>query len=151
MRIQIGTRVWLYGTLPVGRVVGFGEVESIHEHAPHTIWEQFGNHAGVSKEAFFRYFDGVRAGCAIVFRKVVPLERELSLNELRGLLGRFVAPQFFRRLSPGSHELALLESALHDVLPQVVEQRQSDRKLKTSVTVPMVDQLSSGECRTKDQ
>ena len=114
MRISPGTRVWLYGKLPMGGVIGFGVVHSVHEHAPTQIWERFGVHSGVSREHFFDYFRGASCGCAIVFQRIVRLQRTLGLEELREQLGRFTPPQFFRRILRDSDELRLLET----VIPQ---------------------------------
>jgi predicted transcriptional regulator len=112
VRVSPGTRVWIYGTLPVGRVVGLGEVESVEIKSPTTIWKRFGQQSGITRQGFFQYFDGTSLGCAIVFSKVVPLGRELGLAELRNQLGDFTPPQFFRRISLGSRELHILEAAL---------------------------------------
>lgn len=114
VRVLPGTRVWLYATLPVGRIVGFGEVQSVHEHSPVEIWKEFGGRAGITEDHFFDYFDGVSRGCAIVFRQVVRSQRELELSELRSSLGTFHAPQFFRKISRGSDEMRLLENALRE-------------------------------------
>lgn len=80
--------------------------------SPTTIWKRFGQQSGITRQGFFQYFDGTSLGCAIVFRKVVPLGRELGLAELRNQLGDFTPPQFFRRISHGSRELHILEAAL---------------------------------------
>jgi predicted transcriptional regulator len=112
VRVSPGDRVWIYGTLPVGKVVGLGEVEAVHVKCPIIIWKRFGQHSGITRQAFFQYFDGARHGCAIVFRSVVRLQRELALTELRNHLGTFTPPQFFRKISQGSPELQLFETAL---------------------------------------
>ena len=111
MRVPIGTRVWIYATLPSGCVGAVGEVSHVHEIPPRAIWNRFADRAGISKQAFYEYFDGSNLGYAIVFQRIVPLNRAILLDDLRRQVGSFHPPQFYKRLDPAGKELALLRVA----------------------------------------
>jgi predicted transcriptional regulator len=111
LRVPAGTRVWIYATIPNGWVGAVGEVSYIHESPPHAIWNRFADRAGISKEAFNEYFNGSDLGYAIVFHRIVPLNRAVLLSDLRRQLGSFHPPQFYKRLDPTSKALALLRVA----------------------------------------
>ena len=106
----MGTRVWIYETVPGGRVAAIAEVSAIEEASPKDIWERHGDHAAISEQEFFWYFAGVAVGCAILLDNVTALRRPLSLGELRHSLGAFAPPQFYRRLDSNGAELSLFRS-----------------------------------------
>ena len=115
VRVPVGTRVWIYETIPSGRVGAMAEVSAIDEDTPAEIWRRHRNRVGISQQAFSSYFMGAKHGCAVVFRRVQPLRRALELTELRQLLGVFVAPQFYRKLPPNGAESKLFQRfAPHD-------------------------------------
>lgn len=107
LRVTVGTRVWIYETVPVGKVAAMAEVAAIDEDSPSQIWKRYGDRAAISKREFFAYFDASELGCAIVLENVAPMDRPLKLSELRESLGNFVAPQFYRRLAIDGAELSL--------------------------------------------
>lgn len=107
LRVPVGTRVWIYETIPGGRVAALAEVSAIDEAAPAEIWRRYRDRAGISEEAFREYFAGTDQGCAVVLRQIQPLREPLPLTDLRRRLGTFVAPQFYRNLQAGGPELSL--------------------------------------------
>jgi predicted transcriptional regulator len=111
MRVPAGTRVWIYSTVPNGWVGAVGEVSYVHESRPCEIWDRFAERAGISRQAFNGYFNGADRGCAIIFRRIVPLQRAVLLDDLRRHVGSFHPPQFYKRLDPTGKELALLRVA----------------------------------------
>jgi predicted transcriptional regulator len=111
---KAGTRIWIYSTLPTGKLTAIGIVSSVHCCSPTDIWNKFGPKTGVSIMDFNNYFAGVQNGCAIVFTKITGLDRLLSLSDLRAHLGAFSPPQFFRTLQPKDPELKLFCSLLKE-------------------------------------
>ena len=107
IRVPIGTTVWIYETVPSGRVGAVAEVSAVDESVPNEVWSRYRNRIGLSRQAFLSYFEGSERACAVVFRRIRPLRRSLGLAELRTALGAFVAPQFYRKLPQDSTELAL--------------------------------------------
>ncbi|MGA2268789.1 MAG: ASCH domain-containing protein [Bryobacteraceae bacterium] len=112
VRVPPGTRVWIYSTLPVGRLDAVAEVEAVYEWSPSEIWDQYGHVSGVTQSALESYFSGVDQGCVVVFKRVVPIHRPLSLGLMRKRLGNFNPPQFFKRLDHDSPELNLFCAAM---------------------------------------
>jgi predicted transcriptional regulator len=108
VRVDPGTRVWLYTKLPRGSVDAFAIVDAVYEGSQEELWEQFGDKVAISRTDFDEYMDGMCTGCAIVFRSVAPLCRAVQLREIRQRVKTFHPPQFFKKLLPDSKELALL-------------------------------------------
>ncbi|WP_374657193.1 hypothetical protein [Inhella sp.] len=98
MRLSIGTTVWMYAKVPLGKVVGSAEVRSMHALAPATLWRRFGDVSGLSRAEFFEYFGDVKQGFALVLEKPTRLSRPVPLERLRMLNGTFQPPQFFQHL-----------------------------------------------------
>jgi predicted transcriptional regulator len=115
LRIPVGTRVWIYETVPGGCVAALAEIAAVAEGSPEDIWMRYGRQAAITQEAFFAYFAGSHQSCAVVLRKVIPLRRALALRELRASLGRFVAPQFYRKLPENGAEISLLRKFVPEV------------------------------------
>ena len=111
VRVPAGTRVWIYSTIPNGWVGAVGEVSYVYESQPNEIWSRFAQRTGISRQDFNGYFSGSHSGCAIVFRRIVPLEKAILLEDLRRHVGSFHPPQFYKRLDPTSKELAFFRIA----------------------------------------
>lgn len=111
IRVRPGTRMWIYSTKPLGSVNILAIVEAVHELRPAELWQRFAEKADISKPDFQEYFAGAQTGCALVLGKVVPLLPEVALEVIRRKIKTFRPPQFFKKLSPNSAELAILTSA----------------------------------------
>jgi len=111
-RISDGTRAWLYSTLPVGQVVALLTIETVIEAPLDVLWEMYGSHSAVTRDAFNAYFSGLDRGAALIIRDVQALKAPVSLSEIRQG-GAFQPPQFYRRMRPGSPEARLASSELH--------------------------------------
>jgi predicted transcriptional regulator len=109
VRVPIGTTVWIYETIPSGRVGAMAEVSAVEEGTPAEIWSRWGDRAGISRRVFFSYFAGSKHGCALVLRRILPLREPLELAVLRRSLGAFAAPQFYRKLKRNGPELRLFQ------------------------------------------
>jgi predicted transcriptional regulator len=99
MLIPIGTTVWFYVKVPVGKVIGCAQVQSKHALAPRTLWERFGANCGLSRSEFFDYFCGVAKGFALALERPHRLDRGIALDELRSMVDGFQPPQFFQHLA----------------------------------------------------
>jgi predicted transcriptional regulator len=109
IRVPVGTTVWIYVTVPTGRVGAMAKVLAIEENTPSELWRRYQDRVGISQGAFFSYFKDSRQGCAVVFQRILPLQTPLGLTALRKSLGTFVPPQFYRKLELNSPELALFK------------------------------------------
>lgn len=110
VRVAVGTTVWIYETVPSGRLGARAMVANIVEGTPSEIWARFRREVGISEEDFSLYFQGADYACAVVLTDIVPLAKRPALSELRLRLGAFVAPQFYRRLSIDSPEVLMFRS-----------------------------------------
>jgi predicted transcriptional regulator len=98
MRLNVGTTIWMYVKVPIGKVVGSAEVRHMHSLAPVTLWRRYGDVSGLSRTEFFEYFEGITRGFVLVLDKPKRLPRPVSLERLRTLNGAFQPPQFFQHL-----------------------------------------------------
>lgn len=105
--IDPGTRIWIYATAPVSAIRGFANVIQIKSAAPSLLWDELGDHTGISKIEFDRYFEGRKLGHAIVLSEIRLLKRSLSLKRIRELVHGFHPPQFFCYLNGTSERLQL--------------------------------------------
>lgn len=111
IRVAPGTRMWIYSTKPLCSVNVLAIVQAVHELRPLELWQRFAEDADITKPDFEEYFAGATTGCAVVLGKVVPILPEVALEVIRRKVKTFRPPQFFKKLGPGSAELAILRSA----------------------------------------
>lgn len=108
VRVDVGTRVWLYSTAPTARIEGSALIQRVHVGDLCGIWSQYSRRIGVSRSEFDEYFRGCKNGCAILLVEVRPITPTVSLSALRKRIGSFHPPQFFKRLS--ANEVAALSA-----------------------------------------
>lgn len=87
--------VVIYATMPIGKVVGEFEIDSIIEKHPQEIWEETKNYSGVSESFYYQYFQGRNKGYAIGIKKLKEYNKPKCPHEL---YGNFTAPQSFKYL-----------------------------------------------------
>jgi predicted transcriptional regulator len=104
LRIQPGTRVWIYSKLPRGHVELVATADDIVAASPRRLWELYKERIAIASSEFRTYLRGVDIGCAILLRDIRPLQPALKLDTLRRTSRNFHPPQFFKRLS-GAPEL----------------------------------------------
>lgn len=102
MRLSVGTTIWIYVKVPIGKVIGSTKVLSLHTLAPSTLWRKYGEVSGLTRGEFFEYFSGVERGFAMVLNNPVRLPKPLPLDRLRALNVGFQPPQFFQHLANDS-------------------------------------------------
>jgi len=73
--------VVLYATLPLGKVVGEFDIETVLSGAPNVIWSETHEYSGISKVFFNAYFHGRETAHAIKVARVRRYEVPLSLNK----------------------------------------------------------------------
>jgi predicted transcriptional regulator len=102
MRLTVGTTIWMYVKVPVGKVIGSAQVQSLHALAPATLWRRYGDVSGLCKAEFFDYFSGLARGFVLVLGNPSRLPSPLPLQRLRSLNDGFQPPQFFSHLASDS-------------------------------------------------
>ena len=68
----------IYATAPVQRWIAVAEVESVLTGSPYSIWERTKRAAGISREAFRKYYAGRSQGVAFKLGRVFSLSAEDS-------------------------------------------------------------------------
>jgi predicted transcriptional regulator len=89
---KIGSRIFIYSSSPVKKIIGFFEAPVIYEDRPIHIWNRFGDYSGLSESEFFRYFKGRKKGYAIEIRNLTVFKNPLDPLER---FKTFKAPQSF--------------------------------------------------------
>lgn len=72
-------QILVYATMPVGALVGVLEVVRTERAAPEVLWNAFRGVSGIEEDAFFRYFEGVDVGDALVIGRVWRLKFPVAL------------------------------------------------------------------------
>lgn len=83
----------VYATLPVGKIVGEFEIDSILMEHPSSIWEKTKDYAGISLEYYNEYFDGREKAYAIKIKSVHMYENPICPYANND---NFIAPQSFK-------------------------------------------------------
>ena len=86
------TRVIIYATLPIGKVVGEFEIAELISESPVRLWEMTAEFSGITENFFDSYFEGRKIAHAIKVGKVKKYKRN---KELSDILPSGVAPQSF--------------------------------------------------------
>jgi predicted transcriptional regulator len=110
INLPIGSRLWIYTTLPIGRIKSYAEIDFIEHGTPTEIWRKHGRKICISKREFDDYTSTRNLVTAIGLKNISPLKNEICLGELREFESNFHPPQFYSKLHP---ERALY-SALHE-------------------------------------
>lgn len=63
-------RVVVYASAPISMVIGEFEIGEILAGDLDELWEQTKEHAGITREYFFDYFEGRESGYAIEVKKI---------------------------------------------------------------------------------
>lgn len=101
MNLPAGSRLWVYSTLPVGKVEMFAEVDFIELLPPKEMWKKYGKSICIPKKEFDEYTRSRELVTAIGLRNIKPLEKDICLETMRKYEKGFQPPQFFSRLYPG--------------------------------------------------
>lgn len=98
MSLPLGSRLWIYSTLPVGALVATATIIAIDYDSPHALWSRYQSEAAVSESLFFQYFGGCDLGCAIQLDDVEPIT-PVPLESIRRIRGIDHIPQVATKIS----------------------------------------------------
>jgi predicted transcriptional regulator len=87
------TRVLIYATMPVGKVIGDFEIEQIIDDKPSHVWKTTKMHAGITRKFFDSYFLGRNRAVAIGVKNPRRFEEPMELSDLADGIS---APQSYR-------------------------------------------------------
>ena len=68
-RAAQGDIVLIYATKPVGSIIGYFSIDSIHFEDIDRIWATYGDKTGLSYTEYRKYVEGCKRACAIVVSK----------------------------------------------------------------------------------
>ncbi len=100
MQLPIGSTLWIYSTLPTGKIEVIAEIDFIDTKTPNTIWRRHKKSICISKEMFDAYTQGREKVTAIGLKNIEPARRDLCLKALRNFDENFMPPQFFLKITP---------------------------------------------------
>ena len=100
LNLPIGSKLWIYTTLPTGCIEAVTEIKFIVTSSPDKIWEDFNAEMCITKELFDKYTEGKNAVSAIGLANVKQTDKSLCLKALRAIDKKFMPPQFFIKLTP---------------------------------------------------
>jgi predicted transcriptional regulator len=96
--IQLGARLWIYVTKPVGEVRGVARIIDIVEGDPDAVWHACGSRAGLARSDFNDYLRGSAKAYGLVLQEV-KVGRPVSMVTLKTLRANFHPPQVITRLT----------------------------------------------------
>lgn len=92
---RVITRMVIYATAPVCRVVGEAAVSQVLQAPPNLLWPDVWHRAGISKDAFDAYFQGRSTAVAYQLEQPLQYRQPVSLADI----GLKRPPQSFCYLS----------------------------------------------------
>ncbi|MEP3046343.1 MAG: hypothetical protein ABJL55_12190 [Roseibium sp.] len=101
--MPVGSRLWIYATLPVGALVATASVLAIDYDEPYALWTRYNNKVAVSKNLFFDYFGECELGCAIQLTDVEKIT-PVPLAKIREIRGVSQIPQVAVKITHGEAE-----------------------------------------------
>lgn len=90
--LRSGDVLWLYATLPIGRIIGFARVVRVTRGNASSLWHAHGAATDIARGEFFSYLDGVREGTAICLERPVATA-SLTLNQMAQIRPNFHPPR----------------------------------------------------------
>lgn len=85
------SKIVIYATYPLMKVVGEMEVNRILKDSPICLWEKTQEYAGISKDSFFRYFHG----CTVAYGYEIKCAKRYNVAKDLSEYGVTSAPQSF--------------------------------------------------------
>lgn len=84
-------KIFIYSSSPEKKIIGYFTAGEIVKDNPENLWDNFSHVSGISKEAFFDYFEGKKEGFAIEIKELTVFPIPINADELEN----FRAPQSF--------------------------------------------------------
>lgn len=98
-QIGQGTLVLVYVSAPVQALFGAFKVDYVIKKPLQELWMLVRERAGVTRQEFNAYFQGVSSGIGIFFSEVWTLENPIKLQQLQQEVEGFSPPQGFRYIT----------------------------------------------------
>ena len=113
VRVDPGTKVWIYVTHPASHIIAVADVELVVHDKPSVIWSRFGKRICIDKNRFDSYVGSRNCVSALVLSSITKLNDPLTLDRIRRKVRTFHPPQFYAYLSPGSGLFTALNRTLN--------------------------------------
>ena len=110
VRIDPGTTIWLYFTLPIGKIVAQADVSSVVHGSPPEIWKRFSEQMCIDRSCFDDYVGGRGCVSALVLTCVKKLATPVPIGGIRRVVRTFHPPEFYARIVPESPLFRMLNS-----------------------------------------
>ena len=81
--VRTPSAVVIYGSGSVKAVMGTADLLTIRTASPAEIWDEYGIHSSIARQAFDEYFAGSDRACALVLENAREAERRIPLASLR--------------------------------------------------------------------
>ena len=94
------SRVWIYGSLPVGAIKAVATVKQVLHLPPDVAWERYSAHIAISESEYMAYVEDSDQVSLVVWDEIQPLVQEFSLSDIRKSIPGFRPPQFYSQFSP---------------------------------------------------
>jgi predicted transcriptional regulator len=107
LKVEPGTRVWIYATAPIAAIRGYANLAYIETASPSQIWRDLGTQTGISKDEFEAYFEACEVAHALVLTDVMEMKKTLSLAGIRRAVNNFHPPQFYCHLNGARKSMRL--------------------------------------------
>lgn len=104
--------MWIYNTLPVGRVELVANVEQVVAGTPISLWKQYGARTGLARDEFFDYVAGCATAYFILVTDIEELSDKPTLGALRRAKRGFHPPQFAKMIERDSALYRALSAAV---------------------------------------
>lgn len=75
----------VYASAPISRVIGEFEIAEIIHNKTESLWDLTRDHAGITEDYFFDYFDGKDYGYAIRIKEVLKYNVTYCIEERYGI------------------------------------------------------------------
>lgn len=114
--LQKGDLVLIYVSSPIQALAGTFKVERVVEEPLKKLWQQVKKQAGVTRQEFNTYYEGVSTGVGIFFEEVQRFQEPITLQTIRQHLLLFQPPQSFRYASDSELVLPPLVNLIDKVI-----------------------------------
>lgn len=108
VRLPVGSRLWIYSTLPVGEIQAVATLQGVERGEPETIWGEYREVACVTWREYQEYFSGRHTAFVLRLGEVRSLRPAISLATIRSRIVGFQPPQFIKKLCPDHPLLELM-------------------------------------------
>jgi predicted transcriptional regulator len=113
--LQKGDLVLIYVSSPIQALAGTFKVERVVEEPLKNLWQLVKKKAGVTRQEFNTYYEGVSTGVGIFFEEVQRFQEPIALQTIRQHLLLFQPPQSFRYASDSELVLPPLANLIAEV------------------------------------